>query len=185
MSVGNDPIEAWLPGNDGWSNMLFMATSYAEAAEVLCKALQEGDFAEQYTSAMVIRQLCRHAIELFLKGAIGMKGEAVPLTHRLDRLYREYVRLYPHDKFHFTMPVSKQILSSEDMFLDDLEKYQREDSERHRYPVSRNGTWLSQLEEFDTDKELRLIDNLRSAINVLGFQIAERFENVTPPGKMF
>lgn len=165
--------------------MLFMATSYAEAAEIVCKALEAEDFTPQYTSAMVIRQLCRHAIELFLKGAIGMKGVSVPMTHRLDRLYPVYVRLYPQDMFHFTMPVSDQLLSSEDLFADELDVYQREDAEKYRYPVGRNGNSFSRLPNFDVEKELRMINNLRSAINLLGFQIAERFPKFYKPGGIF
>ncbi|MES2939200.1 MAG: hypothetical protein V4864_16055 [Pseudomonadota bacterium] len=178
-------IEARLPGDDNWSNMLFLASAYAEAAEVLCSALQEDDYAQQYTSTMVIRQLCRHAIELFLKGAIGMKSGHVLATHRLDRLYPEYTRLYPNDVFHFTMPIPKELLSSEDFFADELESYQRDDAEKYRYPASRQGQSFASMSAFDVGEEMKVIENLRSAINHLGFQLAERFQKIYRPGGLF
>ncbi len=165
--------------------MLFLASGYAKAAEVLCKAVVEDDYTREYASAMVIRHLCRHSIELFLKGAIGMKGGQVPLTHRLDRLYPEYARLYPLDVFHFTMPISKQLLSSDDLFADELEPYQRDDAERNRYPASRRGESFPSMRDFDVCEELKVIENLRTAINHLGFQLAEGFQKFYRPGGLF
>jgi hypothetical protein len=48
--------------------MLWMSNSYAEAASVLCDQLASDDFSRQYTSALVVLHLCRHATELYLKG---------------------------------------------------------------------------------------------------------------------
>mgnify|MGYP000247534945 CR=1 FL=1 len=54
---------------------------------MLSDALREDDFVQQYTSALVVMHLYRHAVELFLKGAIGKKHGVTPTGHRLDVLY--------------------------------------------------------------------------------------------------
>jgi hypothetical protein len=68
-----EPIEAWVPGKTVAIKMLWLSDAYAEGAVVLCEAVAANDFNRQFTNSRVVLHLCRHAAELFYKGAIGAK----------------------------------------------------------------------------------------------------------------
>ena len=81
----------WNSGKASSTSLVWLSLAYAEAAKVLCNALVAEDYSRQFTSTRVILHLCRHAAELFLKGAIESKtGKRAPATHRLDRLFEMY-----------------------------------------------------------------------------------------------
>lgn len=80
----SETLEPGIPGKLPSTSLVWLSLAYAEAAKVLCDALVAEDYSRQFTSTRVILHLCRHAAELFLKGAIESKtGKRAPATHRL------------------------------------------------------------------------------------------------------
>ena len=98
-------IDAWpATRTTAFSRMLWMADGYAEGALVLCNAMASDDYYPQYTNTRVILHLCRHATELFFKGAIAVKSDKFPKIHRLDTLYAQYKLYYPLDQYQLKLP---------------------------------------------------------------------------------
>jgi hypothetical protein len=162
------PIEPSLRGDTFSSTSLWLADAYAEAAEVLCNAMAEDQFQREYTQSRVILQLCRHALELFLKGAIASKpGTKLQRTHRLDLLYAEYEALFPSEKHAIDPPFPPEVLHDAltNLFPDSLEAYQKSHDQRFRYPSDVGGVPFSEHEPFDVVAQLEAIKKFRGQIN--------------------
>lgn len=162
------PIEPW-PATEktAASRMLWFADAYAEGAMVLCNAMAEDDYARQYTNTRVILHLCRHATELFFKGAISFKTNALPgNTHRLDKLYAQYRVHYPLDKQQIDLPFPAEVLNPEQgLFPDLLDEYARTHDQRFRYPIDAAGKPFEESGNFDVHAYQQAIDRFRSSIN--------------------
>ena len=103
-------IEPWDDSQSDASRMLWLSTAYAEGATILSESLVEDGFQSRHESTLVILHLCRHAYELFLKGAISSKtGKPPAKTHRLDVLHARYRSLYPLDRYQIDAPFSSQV----------------------------------------------------------------------------
>ncbi|CAN7257260.1 hypothetical protein LJR130_001036 [Variovorax sp. LjRoot130] len=166
--MSQEPIRPW-PGQETTSSrLLWMSNSYAEAADVLSKALVEDDFSQDYLSTRVILHLCRHSLELFLKGALTAKtGKAAPNTHRLDKLYETYRALYPAEHFHFDTPFGQEIFDSGGgLFPETLQPVQSNHDQRYRYPTDTGGKPFIEVEVFDAQKYATVISDFRSSINI-------------------
>jgi hypothetical protein len=163
------PIGPRIPGKTSAHQMLWLADAYAEAAKVLSDSLVSDDFTRQYSSTRVIIHLCRHATELYLKGAIGAKtGRVAPKTHRLDQLYKQYISLYPHNHHQFEVPFSRQILTGDDgLFPGTLEEYQKTHDQRFRYPVDNSGKSFLEFDKFDVIAYAESVAEFRQIINLL------------------
>ncbi len=135
---------------------------------MLCEAMAEDEYQRDFTRSRVILQLCRHSLELFLKGAIASKpGTKVQRTHRLDLLYGEYQALFPNEKHAITPPFPREVLQSAltNLFPDSIEAYQRTHDQRFRYPADASGTPFVEHEPFDIQAQLDAIKDFRSQIN--------------------
>ena len=145
-----------------------MADSFAKGAEVLCTALAEDDYQREYASAQVVLHLCRHATELFLKGAISARTNRPPRkTHRLERLYAEYRQHFPRDKHQVHFPFPEQTFDAQDgLFPGSLEEYQRTHDQRFRYPTDAAGRRFDNLEPFDIDAYQKAIERFRSELRL-------------------
>ena len=172
------PLEPWLPGKTVAIKMLWLSDAYAEGALVLCNALATDDYARQFTNSRVILHLCRHAAELFLKGAIGAKTGSVPSnTHRLDRLYKRYSSLYPLEKHHIDLPFPSGAVESDDsLFPGSLEEYQRTHDQRFRYPTDNHGNAFTEKESFNVAAYQSKVEAFRSAINTMVARVAFGWE---------
>lgn len=167
-------LEPWLPGETPAVQMLWLALSYAEGAVVLSEALREDDFVQQYTSALVVMHLCRHAVELFLKGAIGKKHGVTPTGHRLDVLYEHYRSYYPAEKYALEVPpFLRPALEKDDgLFPGALSEFQKTHDQRYRYPTDLSGKALDRRgEDFDISLYIRTVSDLRQKLNTLLVQI--------------
>lgn len=149
------------------SRMLWLADAYAEGALVLCNSLVEDDYQRQYTSTRVILHLCRHATELFLKGAVFHKtNKPPPNTHRLDKLYAEYRTHYPEEKFDVVLPFPKEILNpKQGLFPEFLDEYIKTHDQRFRYPTDAEGNPFDDKEWFDVAAYQEAIGLFRSNVN--------------------
>lgn len=158
--------------------MLWLADAYAEGAQVLCNALVEDDYQRQYTNTQVILHLCRHATELFFKGAVAHKTKRRPLkTHRLDRLYAEYRRFYPTEEFDIELPFPRSVLDPEaGLFPELMDDYVRTHDQRFRYPADLDGKPFDERLPFDVLQYQDAIDRFRSTLNWTVAKIAFAWE---------
>lgn len=161
-------IHPWPARVDQVARLFGMSNAFAQAADVLCQALLSGDYDADYYNTRVVLHLCRHATELFLKGAIQAKsGRRAPNTHRLDRLFQRYRQLYPEEHFVFDTPFGREVLDAEGgLFPETLQTLQERHDQRYRYPTDHDGQAFVELGSFDVVKYSKLISELRGEINL-------------------
>ncbi len=177
-----EPIKPWPKEDEPSSNFLWLSASYAEAASVLCDALVSEDFTRQYMSTRVIFYLCRHATELYLKGAISAKTlRHPPKTHRLEALYATYCDLYTHNDYRFEVPFQEEALDfDEGLFPGSLSSFQASHDQRYRYPIDSKGEPFVELTAFDIQTYARKIAKFRQTLNILAVRIDFGWENLSP-----
>jgi hypothetical protein len=162
-------IEPWPATKEtAASRMLWLADGYAEGAMVLCNAMAEDDYYPQYTNTRVILHLCRHATELFFKGAIAVKTNQIFKSHRLDKLYAQYLALYPLDKYQISLPFPRAVFNpNEGLFPELLDQYTRTHDQRFRYPLDNEGTPFFDAEPFDVLAYQTAIATFRHELNTM------------------
>ncbi|CAG4891044.1 hypothetical protein [Paraburkholderia saeva] len=166
-------IEPDLPGNSEASQMIWLASAYADAAKVLAESMLTNDFAQHHANVRVILHLCRHALELFLKGAIGLSTGSVPRgTHRLATLFDQYKTLYPSRNYHFAFPFPEQVFFTDDMFPETIEQFHRTHDQRFRYPSDIKGNVFEGFEPFDVNTQAEAIANFWQRLHLIGTGIA-------------
>ncbi|MFN2312706.1 MAG: hypothetical protein ABR590_11725 [Spirochaetia bacterium] len=125
-----------------------LARGYLEGSRVLCEAMLSDD-APQYSHTRVILHLCRHAVELFLKGAISSATRnQPPQTHHLAKLITEYERVLPGSEFRFEVPFGIESPGTPDFFDDLIDSLHKTLDQRYRYPTDRSGKPFSDPEGF-------------------------------------
>ncbi|MCK9388531.1 MAG: hypothetical protein M0Q22_09100 [Sulfuritalea sp.] len=126
-----------------------LARGYLEGSRVLCEAIDKDDYAPQYSHTRVVLHLCRHAVELFLKGAIAYATNAQPLqTHHLGNLITEYERVLPDPMFLIEIPFGVDASGTPDFFDDRADQLHKTLDQRYRYPTDRSGNVFSEPEGF-------------------------------------
>lgn len=123
----------------------------------------------------MILHLCRHALELFLKGAIGLSTGNVPRsTHRLAKLFDQYKALYPSRKYHFSFPFPEQVFFTEDRFPEAIEPFHGTHDQRFRYPSDTKGNFFDGFDTFDLGTQAEVIANFWQRLHLIGTEIAWR-----------
>lgn len=148
-----------------------LARGYLDGSSVLCRALLDDAYAEQYSHTRVILYLCRHAVELFLKGAIlKASGQQAKKSHNIVTLLDEYECLLPDQQFRFKTPFDLSTLPpiERTQYTAELHaftgRYNATHDQRYRYPADNNGNdfpgyldsfipamFLSELQELSTE----------------------------------
>ncbi|QCP54493.1 hypothetical protein FAZ95_36980 [Trinickia violacea] len=170
MSVN---IEPDLPGKSEASQMLWLASAYADAAKVLAESMAADGFGQHHANVRVILHLCRHALELFLKGAIGRSTGSVPRgTHRLATLFQQYKSLYPSRDYHFAFPFPEQVFLTDDMFPETVEQFHRTHDQRFRYPSDNKGNPFDGFDSFDVSTQVEAIADFWQRLHLIGTGIA-------------
>lgn len=150
----------------------WLSRAYLEASRVLCNAIIEEDFTRQYSSTRVILNLCRHAVELFLKGAIAIAtSRKPPRTHDLAKLTTRYRELYPDAACWFTLPFDVEHAEGRDMFPQLTAEFHRTLDQRYRYPESAEGQPFDTLEGFVPGSFLLEIERLSRELLVIELRI--------------
>lgn len=176
------PIQPWPAEDEPASNFLWLGSSYAEAASVLCEALISEDFTRQYMSTRVILYLCRHATELYLKGAISAKtGNHPPRTHRLDMLHKAYCDLYPDNDYRFDVPFHNEaMILDEGLLPGTLSDFRSSHDQRYRYPTDNSGKPFVERAAFDVQAYASEIARFYQTLNMLVARIDFGWDTVTP-----
>ncbi|WP_157645076.1 hypothetical protein [Burkholderia ubonensis] len=166
-------IEPDLPGKSEASQMLWLGSAYASAAKVLVESMVEEKFDQNHANVRVILHLCRHALELFLKGAIGLSTGDIPgNTHRLAPLFDQYKILYPSGKYQFSFPFSEQVFLADDMFPETIESFHRTHDQRFRYPSDSKGNVFDGFETFDLSSQAEAIADFWQRLHLIGTGLA-------------
>lgn len=169
-------IEPGLPGRTEPQKMLWLAYAFADAADVLMQAMLENDLHGDCGQHLVASHLCRHALELYFKGAIGVAaGQIKRKDHRLDTLYSEYKKLYS-DKgafYFFDFLVEDWVINEEDMFPDSLTKHRQTHDQRFRYPADKNGMEFIGFKGFNIRERAAQVGKFSSALNLRAYFIGE------------
>ncbi|CAN7800383.1 hypothetical protein LJR022_009813 [Paraburkholderia hospita] len=166
-------IEPDLPGNSESSQMMWLASAYADAAKVLVESMLANNFSQHHPNVRVILHLCRHALELFLKGAIGLSTGVVPRgTHRLAELFARYKILYPSSKYHFPFPFPDQVFFTDDMFPETIEPFHRTHDQRFRYPSDVKGTPFGGFDIFDLPVQAEAIADFWQRLHLIATGLA-------------
>lgn len=141
-----------------------LARSYLEGSRVLCEAMLNDEYTPRYSNSRVILHLCRHAIELFLKGAISRaRNRQPPKTHNLVHLVGEYEQAFPGKDFRFEVPFGVEALGNLELFpeLEALiDEHHKTLDQRHRYPTDSTGKPFSGVEGFIAQAYLSDLDRL-------------------------
>ncbi|WP_321958121.1 HEPN domain-containing protein [Paraburkholderia bannensis] len=180
----SENIEPDLPGKSEASQMLWLSSAYAEAARVLVESMVADDFGRYHANVRVIMHLCRHALELFLKGAIGLAQGNIPRrTHDLSSLFEQYKALYPSSRYHFPFPFPEQVFLSDDFFPETIAQFHKTHDQRFRYPSDFKGNPFDNFESFDFTQQAEAIGNFWQQLHLIGVGIAwnDTFDCYRPP----
>lgn len=166
-------IERWIPGESPAIQMLWLSKAYSEAAELLCNALVEDQFTRQYQSTRVVLHLCRHAAELFFKGAIAHASKLPPPQHHdLGKLNKEYETHFPLEEHAIHLPFSEQVLDLQPgLFPGSLKEFQRTHDQRYRYITDKTGNAFD-MEVFDALRAQTAIDLFHHEIGMMVARIS-------------
>ena len=149
-----------------------LARGYLEGSRVLCEAMLSDDYAPQYSHTRVILHLCRHAVELFLKGAISTATKTPPpQTHHLANLVTEYERALPGAEFRFDIPFGIESPGTPDLFDDLVDSLHKTLDQRYRYPTDRNGKPFSEPAGFIPAMFMSDLDALSKAFLQVEFRL--------------
>lgn len=153
-----------------------LARSYLDGSRALCEEMVNDDFAPQYSNTRVILHLCRHAVELFFKGAISKTTNSrPPKTHNLASLLAEYERVLPGDHFRFDIPFGVEALGTLEPFPElearVVDEHQKTLDQRYRYPTDVTGTPFSNPEGFTPTTFLSELMRLSKAFLQVEFQL--------------
>jgi hypothetical protein len=169
-------IERNIPGRTESEKMLWLASAYADSARILMKAMLEDDLHSECGEDLVVSHLCRHALELYFKGAIGVAaGQINKRHHRLDKLYGEYKRLYA-DKgefYFFDFLVEDWVIYEEDMFPDSLVVHRKVHDQRFRYPADKDGKAFIGFQNFNAQERAKQVETFSYALNHRAFFICQ------------
>ena len=78
-----------------------MADAYMDICQFVLSEMTKEQLDSSFHHAKVAVSLFEHAIELFLKASICQAGAKVPAHHKMDKLYRKYIALFPGNDFAF------------------------------------------------------------------------------------
>ena len=177
-------IEPWPATNDTVApRMLWLANAYAEGAKVLCASMVNEDYAQSYANSRVVVYLCRHAAELFLKGAVLARNGSFKNKHELHELLKEYRKHFPHEKFQVDWPFPSEALETDDGLFSDLllEDYKKTHDQRFRYPTDKRGIPFEDTEPFDVEKWCAVTERLYASINGMVAHIVFNFPTHAQP----
>jgi hypothetical protein len=112
------------------------AWAYLHAATRMCEAMKANPAQYKFPDASVVLLLSAHSVELFLKGAILRRNSSFGIvTHCLDKLKREYDRLYPDTHFRWEIPFGTEYVGIPEHEAMALAKEEVPPSIRFRYPT--------------------------------------------------
>jgi len=116
--------------SDHW---FLLADAYLDICHFTLSSMIEENIDGTFHHCKVVVSLFEHSVELFLKGAIVQAKKQVQTHHRIDEIYKQFIKLYPGKKFEFNGKI--------DEFVKPMP--QAPVNEYARYPVMKDGqAWI-------------------------------------------
>ena len=155
---------------------LSRSDAYLDSASRLCTVLKRSPKKSNYDRGSVVLFLTRHAIELFLKGAILERKPNEKLgSHDIQALSKQYNNLYRDKKYELHAPfINKDEADLSDLYSpEDIEevksfikKSERKNppDQRYRYPGNREGQPWDGAVGFEPESCLVVIKKLKADI---------------------
>lgn len=150
-----------------------LARGYLEGSRVLCDAMIKGAYTPQYANTRVILHLCRHSVELFLKGAISSATNGQPpKTHHLAKLVKEYEFVLPDPQFRFEVPFGIEAADAQDhLFAEVADRLHKTLDQRYRYPTDQSGKPFYEPEGFYPVMFMSELEDLSKAFLLVELQL--------------
>ncbi|AZG08474.1 hypothetical protein EGT29_11750 [Pigmentiphaga sp. H8] len=173
--VSEDPrVEPGIYGKGEAEKMLWLASAYAQGAEVLVNSMLDDQYQADHAQWLVVSHLCRHALELYLKGCIGIATGAIPRsTHRIDQLLKDYNKHYCDSFYIFNFLVEDWVYRDTDLFPETLEELRRTHDQRYRYISDKNGIDFVGFSDFNLREKSDAVKRFASDVNVRAFFVGE------------
>ena len=122
------------------SQQLFaFSRAYLKSSIALCSRIQRLHRVPRYPEATVVLFLARHAVELFLKGAIIARSPKARLDHDLERLKSKYDQLYHGAQFSWTLPFTTEYPGMTPAEISKAKKHTPPGEQVYRYPIDKAG----------------------------------------------
>ena len=133
-------ISSWEIDNLCESQQFFaFSRAYLKSSIALCSRIQRLRRTPRYPDATVVLFLARHAVELFLKGAIIARSPKAKLHHDLERLKSKYDQLYCEAQFSWTLPFTTEFPGMSPAQLSKAKKHTLPCEQVFRYPIDNAG----------------------------------------------
>lgn len=143
------------------SRQLFeFSRAYLKSSISLCPRIQRLRRMPRYPEATVLLFLARHAVELFLKGAIIARSPNAKLDHDLERLKSMYDKLYTEQMFSWVLPFTTEYPGMTSAQILVAKKHIPPGEQVYRYPIDRAGAkWngIFALEPLTFQRDMRAI----------------------------
>lgn len=176
----NEYINYDLPGDTESKKMLWLAAGFANSAHILVQSFLNGDDHDDGTQGRVINHLCRHATELYLKGAVGrVTGKINRSTHNLHNLYSEYEAVFGDmgDFFFFDFPVDDWAIDDDDLFPDTISDVRKSHDQRFRYPADNRGIAFVGFRKISFRELADMLEKFSATLNIRAYVLAEHGTN--------
>jgi len=103
-----------LKGKETPEQFRLFAHAFLDSSQALTKALIESDQSRNFLLGNPALYLARHAVELYLKGAILTRDSMERPHHELEKLYEQYVALFANDnRCAWNVPFRVEVLGFE------------------------------------------------------------------------
>ncbi|WP_438864093.1 hypothetical protein [Neptunicella sp.] len=155
-------------GRDEPTRYFEFATSYLKASEDVCKRMNALEEENSWSNASVTLMLAAHSVELFIKGALIIRGYQDAWGHTIDDLYDKYKITFPEEYFHFDCPFVTEYVGfgSEEIAIKKKTKHPQA-SVVFRYPLNKPGLEWDAVHGFEANGFLSILSELGNNYNRL------------------
>ncbi|MBW2187768.1 MAG: hypothetical protein JRG71_15715 [Deltaproteobacteria bacterium] len=116
------------------------AISYLKASEDVCRRMKTANEENTWSNASVALMLAAHSVELFIKGALMVRGYQDAWGHTIDHLYDKYKVTFPEKCFCFDCPFVTEYLGYSSEEIEKQKNVKRpQASVVFRYPLNKPG----------------------------------------------
>tara|TARA_R110000868_G_scaffold409982_2_gene696778 strand:- start:271 stop:783 length:513 start_codon:yes stop_codon:yes gene_type:complete len=155
-------------GRDEPTRYFEFATSYLKASKDVCIRMNEIEEENSWPNASVTLMLAAHSVELFIKGALILRGYKGAWGHTIDDLYDRYKITFPEECFHFNCPfVTEYVGFTSEEIVKKKKTKRPQASVVFRYPINKPSLEWDAVHGFETNDFLIILSALGNNYNRL------------------
>lgn len=157
--------------------LLEMADAFARSSQTLTATIEADPEYYEHADWIVAMHLCRHAAELYFKGALAIRNGSVTRgSHNVRALRERYVESYPESFFHFELPFPQTLERENDLFPWTFADFDVTLDQRFRYPADRLGQPFVELAAVEIAELSKSVQRFATSISVLRTFIIRQWE---------